>query len=120
MTDISRAPALHSSPYGRENSAQEENYDDKVLHFIEKNKPQGSLKDLMEQMRELSPDKTLSLHQLNKALLYTNTHLRSANETQDYLDTVLDKHTTQLLGLNMLYNDMLYKSFSSSDDDTSF
>lgn len=120
MSDINRVPAHHSTPYGRENSTSEENFDDKVLHFIEKNKPQGSLQDLMVQMRGLSPDKSISLHQLNKALLYTNSHLRSAIETKDYTHTVLDKHTTQLLGLNMLYNDMLYKNFSSSDDDTSF
>lgn len=120
MTDIGRTVASRSMHDAREQDAAEKSFNDKVLHFIEQNKPQGSLTELMDQLRELSPDKALSLQQLNTALLYSNTHLRNTEEAKEYTDRVLDKHTCQMLGLNMFYNEMLYKIFTRTDDDSSF
>lgn len=120
MTNITRVVAPHFAVYSGDNSPVQESFDDKVLHFIEQNRPQGSLKELMEQMRSLSIDDTVSLQQLNKALIYSNTYLRNREETKGYTDNVLDKHTSQLIGLNTLYNTMLYKAFTTSDDDTSY
>jgi len=118
MTNIS-STAHHYTPSGKDNDPTELSFDDKVLHYIEQNKPKGSLSELMDQMRELSPDKTISMQQMNKALLYSDTYLRNTDDSRDYTDSVLDKFTIQLLGVNMLFNNMMYKSFTQSDDDTS-
>ncbi len=120
MTTISSTSISHRSSHVDNLAAAVETYDDKVRHYIEQNRPQGTLSELMKQMRALSPDRVVTLQQLNKALLYSDTYLRNSEEFKDYTESVLDKHATQLLGLNMLYNTMLYKSFTKSDDDTSF
>ncbi|AHM72775.1 hypothetical protein [Yersinia hibernica] len=117
MTNISSIsnpslPALDSEP-------AEESFNDKVLHYFQQNKPQGKLSELMDKMRALSPDKTVSMHQLNEALLYSDTYLRHTEEYKEYTDEVLDKHTFRLLGVNMFFDNMMYKSFTKSDDDTS-
>lgn len=108
-----------SSPYVKDGESSDESFNVKVLHYFQQNKPEGKLNDMMVQMRALSPDKNVSMHQLNEALLYSDTYLRNTDEYKDYANNVLDKHTFQLLGVNMLFNNMMYKSFTESDNDPS-
>ncbi|PKC36090.1 type III secretion system protein [Pantoea ananatis 15320] len=108
-----------SSPYVKDGESSEENFNDKVLHYFQKNKPDDKLSDIMDQMRSLSPDRNVSMHQLNEALLYSDTYLRNTDEYTDYANNVLDKRTFQLLGVNMFFNNMMYKSFTETDRDPS-
>lgn len=117
MTSInSIAP---STPYVKNDESTDESFNNKVLQYFQLNKPQGKLNDMMDQMRALSPDKNVSMHQLNEALLYSDTYMRNTDEYKDYANNVLDKRTLQLLGVNMFFNNMMYKSFTESDSDTS-
>ncbi|MFV8988103.1 hypothetical protein [Serratia fonticola] len=117
MTSISSIAS--SSPYVKDGESTDENFNNKVLHYFQQNKPQDKLSDLMAQMRALSPESTVSMHQLNEALLYSDTYIRNTDEYKDYANNVLDKRTFQLLGVNIFFNDMMYKSFTESDIDTS-
>lgn len=108
-----------SSPYFIDSESSEENFNDKVLHYLQQNKPDDKLSDLMDQIRALSPDKKVSMHQLNEALLYSDTYLRNTDDYKDYANNVLDKRTVQLLGVNMFFNNMMYKSFTETDSDPS-
>lgn len=108
---------VSSSPYVKD--GEEESFNVKVLHYFQQNKPEGKLNDMMDQMRALSPDKNVSMHQLNEALLYSDTYLRNTDEYKDYANNVLDKRTFQLLGVNMFFDNMMYKSFTESDSDPS-
>lgn len=108
-----------SSPYVKDGESSDKSFNDKVLHYFQQNKPDDKLSDMMDQMRALSPDKNVSMHQLNGALLYSDTYLRNTDEYKDYANNVLDKRTFQLLGVNMFFNNMMYKSFTETDSDPS-
>lgn len=108
-----------SSPYNKDGESSDESFNIKVLHYFQQNKPEGTLSDMMDKMRALSPDKNVSMQQLNEALLYSDTYLRHTDEYKNYANNVLDKRTSQLLGVNMLFNNMMYKSFTESDSDPS-
>lgn len=92
------------------------NFDDQVLQFIRDNKPEGTLTELINKIKSLDPDNTYSLQQLNKALLYTDATLRLDPSYEAYTKDTLDKNTTQLLGVNMLFNNMMNSIFFPSDD----
>lgn len=104
-----------SSPYVKDGESSDENFNDKVLHYFQQNKPEHKLSYMMDEMRALSPYKNVSMHQLNEALLYSDTYLRNTDEFKDYAKNLLDKRTFQLLGVNMFFNNMMYKSFTDSD-----
>lgn len=118
MTSISNMSS--SVPYVKDGQTSEENFNDKVLHYLQQNKPEGELSDIMAQMRALSPDKNVSMYQINEALLYADTYMRNTEEYKAYTDSVLDKRTCQMLGVNMLFNNMMYKQFTETDSDTAF
>lgn len=107
-----------SSPYVKDGESSDESFNAKVLRYFQQNKPEHKLNDMMDAMRALSPDKRVSMHQLNEALLYANTFMRNnTDDDKNYANNVLDKRTVQLLGINMLYNNMMYKSFTETDSD---
>lgn len=108
-----------SSPYDKDGESSHESFNDKVLHYFQQNKPDDKLSDMMDQVRALSPDKNVSMHQLNEALLYSVTYLRNTGEYKDYANNVLDKRTFQQLGVNMFFNNMMYKIFTETDSDPS-
>lgn len=108
-----------SSPYVKDAESSDESFNDKVLHYFQQNKPEHKLSDMMDQMRALSPEKNLSMHQLNEALLYSDTYLRNTDEYKDYANNVLDKRTFQLLGVKMFFDNLMYKSFTETDSDPS-
>lgn len=112
MTSISNIDS--SSPYVKNSESTNESFNDKVLGYFQQNKPQDNLNDMMEKMRALSPDdKSLTMHQLNEALLYSDTYMRNNTpEDREYAKNVLDKRASQLLGVNMFYNNMMYNSFT--------
>ena len=112
-----------SSPYVKDvkdvkdGESSHESFNDKVLHYFQQNKPDNKLSDMMDQMRALSPGKKIFMYQLNEALLYSDAHLRNTDEYKDYANKVLDKRTLQLLSLNMLFNNMMYESFTETDSE---
>lgn len=108
-----------SSTYDKDGESSDERFEIKVLHYFQQNKPEGMLSDMMDKMRALSPDKNVSMQKLSEALLYSDSHLRNSGEYKDYANNVLDKRTSQLLGVNFLFNVMMYKSFTESDSDPS-
>lgn len=108
-----------SSQYVKDGESSDESLNDKVLHYFQQNKPDDKLSDMMDQMRALSPDKNVSMHQLNEALLYSDTYLRNTEDYKYYANNVLDKRTFQLLGVNMFFNNMMYKSLTETDSDPS-
>jgi hypothetical protein len=74
---------------------------------------------VIAQLKKLAEtDEKISMQQLNSAILIADSTLRKDDEYKTYTDSTLDRMTTQMLGMNMFYNNMLYKSFSKTDDDT--
>ncbi|WP_288478381.1 type III secretion system protein [uncultured Pantoea sp.] len=108
-----------SSSYVQDGDAADERFNDKVRHYFQQAKPEQTLGEMMNEMRALSPDRNVSMHQLNEALLYADTCLRNSDAFKDYAYNVLDKRASQLLGVNMLFNNMMYKSFNETDSDPS-
>ncbi|MGL5526838.1 MAG: type III secretion system protein [Plesiomonas shigelloides] len=106
-----------TSPYVKDGQSSDESFNDKVLHYFQQNKPEHKLRGMMDEMRALSPDKKVSMHQHTEALLYADTYLRNTDDYKDYANNVLDKRTFQLLGVNMFFNNMMYKSFTETDSD---
>ena len=94
-------------------------FDDLVLQYFQNKKPEGSLNDILADIKALAPDKKLSLQELNTAVLIADGEMRNDEAYKDYTDSTLDKLTSQLLGVNMFYNTMLYKGFTKNDDDSS-
>lgn len=115
----STSSIAYSSSYVKDSESTDESFNDKVLKYFEINKPEGDLRNISDQMRALYPDKTVSMHQLNEALLHADTYMRNTDEYKDYANRVLDKHTFQLLGVNMLFNNMMYRNFTDSENDES-
>ena len=101
-------------------TATDSNFNDKVLDYIKQNQPEGSLNDLIAQLKQLAdPGEKISMQQLNSAILIADGTLRKEEEYKSYTDSTLDRMTTQMLGINIFYNNMLYKSLNNSDDETS-
>lgn len=119
MTNINNTDVSYFAPRSNANEPDEESFNDKVLHYIEMNKPEGSLSELMAQMRALSPDKAVTMQQLDQALLYSDVYLRNSEASKEYTDNVLDRFTTQLQGVNTLVNNMMYENLTKTDDETS-
>ncbi len=88
-----------------------------VLEYIKDSQPDGSLQDLLDEMKELSPETPVTMQKLNSALLYSDTTLRNDPDYIDYTTEILDKRTSQLLGLNMLTNTMLNNISRQNDED---
>lgn len=93
------------------------NFNDLVLEHIKDNQPSGSLQELLDVMKELSPKNPVTMQKLNSALLYSDTILRNDPDYVDYTTEILDKRTSQLLGLNMLTNIMLNNIPRQNDED---
>lgn len=83
------------------------NFNDLVLEHIKNNKPDGTLEQLLIEMKKLSPEATVTIQSLNAALLYSDASLRTDPDYINYTTDILDNRTNQLLGLNMLTNIML-------------
>lgn len=83
------------------------NFNDLVLEHIKKNKPDGTLEQLLTEMKSLSPEARVTMQSLNSALLYSDASLRTDPDYVNYTTDILDNRTNQLLGLNMLTNIML-------------
>lgn len=112
---------IHSNPFEnvitngmRENN---HNFNNLVLEHIKKNKPEGTLEQLLNEMKELSPDATVTMQSLNSALLYSDASLRTDPDYNDYTTEILDNRTNQLLVLNMLTDAMLNKMSLFYDED---
>ncbi|MBA4823734.1 type III secretion system protein [Pantoea ananatis] len=123
MSQINPVPAAALATYS--NTSDEQNttdgsFNDKVLDFFKQNQPEGSLNEVIAQLKKLAvPGEKISMQQLNSAILIADGTLRKDEEYKTYTDSTLDRMTTQMLGVNMFYNNMLYKSFTKTDDDTS-
>ncbi|RAU35146.1 type III secretion system protein [Enterobacter sp. ECC-175] len=114
------ALAAYSSASDEEN-ATGSSFNDKVLDFFKQNQPEGTLNDVIDQLKQLAePGEKISMQELNSAILIADGILRKDEEYKTYTDSTLDRMTTQMLGVNMFYNNMLYKSFTKTDDDASF
>lgn len=117
---VSAATLAAYSSASDEDSATGGSFNDKVLAFFKQNQPEGSLNEVIARLKKLAePGEKVSMQQLNSAILIADGTLRKDNEYKTYTDSTLDRMTTQMLGVNMFYNTMLYKSFTKTDDDTS-
>lgn len=115
MTSISNITS--SVQYIKDSESTKESFNDKVLNYLQHNKPEGKLNDIIVQMRALSPDKAVSMHQITDALLYADTYMRHTDEYKDYTHSRLDKCTFLMLGVNMFFNNMMHKNFAESNSD---
>lgn len=120
MTIINKNLSAHQYETNRHDETSELSFDDQVLQFIRDNKPEGTLTELLNKIKLLNPDAKYSLQQLNKALLYSDATLRRDPDYEAYTTDTLDKNTTQLLGINMLVNNMMNRGFLSSDEKEDF
>ncbi len=112
--------ALASYAAADEGSTSTGSFNDKVLAFFKEKQPEGSLNEIINQLKMLAePGEKISMQQLNSALLIADGTLRKDEEYKTYTDGTLDRMTTQMLGINALYNSMLYKSYPKADDETS-
>ena len=123
MTQINQSTAAtlaSKSVMNDEEGTSGSSFNDKVLEFFKQNQPEGSLNDVFAKLKALAePGEKISMQQLNSAMLIADGKLRQDDDYKAYTDSTLDKMTTQMLGVNMLYNNMMYKSFTKTDDDTS-
>ncbi|WP_393949818.1 type III secretion system protein [Kluyvera intermedia] len=123
MTQINQSTAAtlaSNSVMNDEGGTSGSSFNDKVLEFFKQNQPEGSLNDVFAKLKALAePGEKISMQQLNSAMLIADGKLRQDDDYKAYTDSTLDKMTTQMLGVNMLYNNMMYKSFTKTDDDTS-
>ncbi|MEZ2603593.1 type III secretion system protein [Kluyvera intermedia] len=123
MTQINQSTAAtlaSNSVMNDEEGTSGSSFNDKVLEFFKQNQPEGSLNDVFAKLKALAePGEKISMQQLNSAMLIADGKLRTDDNYKAYTDSTLDKMTTQMLGVNMLYNNMMYKSFTKTDDDTS-
>ena len=123
MTQINQSTAAtlaSNSVMNDEGGTSGSSFNDKVLEFFKQNQPEGSLNDVFAKLKALAePGEKISMQQLNSAMLIADGKLRQDDAYKAYTDSTLDKMTTQMLGVNMLYNNMMYKSFTKTDDDTS-
>ena len=119
MTEIS--PLFHRQLTANDAPAigADLSFEQQVQQYIEQNQPDGSLDELLSRLKAMS-DSPLSLQQLTNALLYADTALRSNPDFQSYTDSVLDKHTSQLCSVNMLYNRQLNDFLESSDSENEY
>ncbi|NEG59869.1 hypothetical protein [Pantoea agglomerans] len=90
-----------------------------VYKYISENKPSTSLNELLEKMKNLMPDQTLTMQKLTNALIYSDTILRNTDEFKSYTNEVLDKYTCQLYGINMLMNNMVTDTLFAEPEDPS-
>lgn len=119
INQVSAATVAASSSAPDEDNTTDSSFNDKVLDFFKQNQPEGSLSEVIAQLKKLAEtDEKISMQQLNSAILIADSTLRKDDEYKTYTDSTLDRMTTQMLGMNMFYNNMLYKSFSKTDDDT--
>lgn len=119
INQVSAATVAASSSAPDEDNTTDSSFNDKVLDFFKQNQPEGSLSEVIAQLKKLAEtDEKISMQQLNSAILIADGTLRKDDEYKTYTDSTLDRMTTQMLGMNMFYNNMLYKSFSKTDDDT--
>lgn len=94
-----------------------ESFDDLVLQYIKENRPEGNLDDLLKALKALVPDEKVSLQQITNALANADSTLRKDPEWQDYTDATLDKQTSLVLSLNMLFFSLLSKMGTNSDEE---
>lgn len=116
MTIINKTYPAHQHENNNNRENNELSFDDRVLQFIRDNKPEGTLNELLKNIKSLDPEKKYSLQQLNKALLYSDATLRRDPDYEAYTTGTLDKNTTQMLGVNMLVNNMMNGGFLSTDE----
>lgn len=95
-------------------------FNELVLKSMKENRPDGTFNELLIKIKQLSPDKPLTLKEINSTLLYSDGILRNDSEYKDYANEVLDKRVMQAFCLNALYNNMLYELSTDSDDDELF
>lgn len=94
-----------------------DDFNNLVLKHIKEVRPDGTLDELLNEMKALSPDTPRTMQQLNSALQYSDAILRTDPDYADYTTAVLDKKTAQLSGLNMLMHNMLYKSLLNNNEE---
>ncbi len=99
------------------NTEDNNNFNELVLAYIKNNQPDGELVQLLNEMRDLSPEVPVTMQKLSSALLYSDTTLRSDPDYINYTSDVLDQRTNQMLGLNMLTNIMLNNISHYYDED---
>lgn len=120
INPVSAATLTTYSSAPDEENATGSSFNDKVLDFFKHNQPEGSLNEVIAQLKKLAkPGEKISMQQLNLAILIADGTLRKDDEYKTYTDSTLDRMTTQILGVNMFYSNMLYKSFTKTDNDIS-
>lgn len=116
MDIIAKNNSLASSQQPQ-NTRNNIDFNELVLEHIKLNQPDGTLYELLNEMKDLSPDSPVTMNELNSALLYSDATLRTDPQYIDYTTEILDSRTSQLLGLNMLTNMMLNNMFQHYDED---
>ncbi|SFN66075.1 hypothetical protein SAMN05216516_11331 [Izhakiella capsodis] len=116
MTNINGIAVIHHLQSYSKSDQSDPNFNDKVLNYIEKYQPHCSLNDLLKQIKQLSPDKrSITLQKMINAFTYADINLREDGKYKNYTESTLDKFTSQLFDLNMLYNQMLSKDVDQSE-----
>lgn len=92
-------------------------FEELVLTYIRKNKPDTPLSQLLNELHRLSPEVPVTMQKLNSSLLYSAISLRKDPNYIDYTTDTLDKNTIQLLMLNMLTTNMMNKMKDNYDGD---
>lgn len=108
-----------SSYTTQQSNDNSKSFNDLVLEHIKDNQPEGSLDELLYDMKALSPDKPCTIDQLSTALQYSDTILRNDPDYVDYTTEILDQRTTQLLGVKMfvkMMTDRIEEIHRNGDD----
>lgn len=106
--------------FNKENQSGETDTDfnQRVLDYIRKNRPEGNLQSLFDALKKLYPGHNPGMGELTSALTFADSTLRleADPDIHRYTHDTLDALTTQGLGVNSFYNSIMNDIFFPQEE----
>lgn len=96
---------------------ENDDFEAKVLHYLQMNHPTHDLNALLEKLKILSPNSPMTMATINKSMNITNAKMRDNPTHKEYSEQFFSQKVMQLTGTNTLYNNMIYEIFFSADEE---
>lgn len=96
---------------------ENDDFEAKVLHYLQMNHPTHDLNALLEKLKILSPNSPMTMATINKSMNIANAKMRDNPTHKEYSEQFFSQKVMQLTGTNTLYNNMIYEIFFSADEE---
>lgn len=96
---------------------ENDDFEAKVLHYLQMNHPTHDLNALLEKLKILSPNSPMTMATINKSMNVANAKMRDNPTHKEYSEQFFSQKVMQLTGTNTLYNNMIYEIFFSADEE---